>query len=236
MNDKANPDSGPIAPAFAAALDRQHAPAPDYEPVTDDQRWWMYGDMGGLFTALALFQAGNTSAAKSGKNPHLKSKYADLSDVYAVSKQAAELGLAVSTFPIKSDERGECEIVAMLTYKDGSYIMTRFWLKPQKNDVQGWGGVFTYARRYATQMLLGIAADEDMDGEDTKKVVRRGRKAPVIGGNDGDLSQDGFSKAIKAAKNDGELRKLWKDVDAASYLSDDQRVILHDEIKEKRGQ
>lgn len=49
-------------------------------------------------------------------------------------------------------------------------------LKPDKNTVQGMGGAITYGRRYQLTTMLGIAGEDDNDGNDTLNNAQRRAK------------------------------------------------------------
>jgi hypothetical protein len=54
-------------------------------------------------------------------------------------------------------------LVTSLLHESGASISGRMAL-PSTNDIQGLGSAITYLRRYAIQAVLGIAAEEDDDG------------------------------------------------------------------------
>ncbi len=84
--------------------------------------------------------------------------YAPLDTILdAVRKPLADNGLAIAQL-IDRDS-----LVTMLMHSSGASIEGRAQLPPF-TDVQGYGSAVTYLRRYAIQALLGIAAEEDDDG------------------------------------------------------------------------
>lgn len=78
------------------------------------------------------------------------------------------------------DEGG---LVTMLLHESGAYIDGRVEL-PNNVDIQGLGSAVTYLRRYAIQAMLGIAAEEDDDGN---RAAGNTVKADVEKGDDGSL-------------------------------------------------
>jgi len=119
-----------------------------------------------LAAALAIAQGEISNAKMDAVNPHFRSKYATLASIIDTAKPAlAKNGLAVSQVPtIAGTLEGSFVLVTMLTHKGGQYICSEYPINPDKQTPQGVGSAITYARRYALAAMLGIAADEDDDG------------------------------------------------------------------------
>jgi hypothetical protein len=102
------------------------------------------------------------TAPKDGNNPHFKSKYATLQSIAETAKPILQKhGLAIcQTFETACDG---VSIITSLVHESGEYITGSLFLKPTKNDPQGYGSAITYGRRYAMAAILGIVADEDDD-------------------------------------------------------------------------
>ena len=84
--------------------------------------------------------------------------YAPLDTVLAaVRGPLAANGLAVSQLLDGGD------LVTLLLHESGESLSGR-WTLPPHQDIQGLGSAVTYLRRYALQALLGIASEEDDDG------------------------------------------------------------------------
>lgn len=102
---------------------------------------------------------------KTANNPHFKSKYADLEAVVDACSDA-----------LKQNELGVWQSVSL----DSSHLVTRIyhssgqWIEGYtplivaKNDMQGLGSAYTYARRYGLMAALGIAPEDD-DGNAAAK-------------------------------------------------------------------
>jgi hypothetical protein len=58
---------------------------------------------------------------------------------------------------------GQFVLVTRLLWRDEE-IVGRYPIQPTKHDPQGQGSAITYARRYALQAIVGVAADDDDDG------------------------------------------------------------------------
>jgi hypothetical protein len=112
--------------------------------------------------ALSAAQAELTDPPKDSTNPHYKSRYADLATVLkTVRPVLARHGIAlVQTTDILD---GTLVLVTRLLWRDEE-ILGRYPVQPVKADPQGLGSAMTYARRYALQAIVGVAADDDDDG------------------------------------------------------------------------
>lgn len=116
--------------------------------------------------AKALHAAQGTlrAAAKSATNPHFKSKYAPLSEIWAVAVDAMkENGLSIAQYGIGGDA-ATLELMTILMHDSGQYIGGALVVPLAKHDPQGVGSAITYARRYAIACMLGIITEEDDDG------------------------------------------------------------------------
>ena len=122
-------------------------------------------DLGPLAAALAKAQSAFAPVTRS-KTVKVTTKtggsytfsYAPLDTVLdAVRKPLADNGLALVQLL-----DGQA-LVTLLIHESGAQLEGRTPI-PGSNDVQGYGSAITYLRRYAIQALLGIAAEDDDDG------------------------------------------------------------------------
>jgi hypothetical protein len=117
-----------------------------------------------LAKALSKAQGVMKSAPKNKTNPHLKSKYADLASILdAVRAPLSDNGLAVCQVV-------ECDGARIICYTDllhtsGQWVRGRLCLHAAQTAIQQIGAGITYAKRYALSAILGIASDEEDDGE-----------------------------------------------------------------------
>lgn len=142
---------------------------------------------GALAAALAKAQAAFppiprdkevTVTTKTGGS--YKFKYAPLDAILtAVRAALSDNGLAISQM-LDGDD-----LVTMLLHKDGQTLTGRFPL-PRADNVQALGSAITYLRRYSLQAILGIAAEEDDDGNRAAGNTVRTRNEPVGEPADGD--------------------------------------------------
>jgi len=118
-----------------------------------------------IATALSKAQGELQSITKDKTNPFYKSKYADLSSIWDVIRPIlAKHGLAVIQGP--TSEGSKVSITTILTHSSGQYFENTLQLTSEKATPQGVGSAITYGRRYSLSALLGIASDEDDDGND----------------------------------------------------------------------
>jgi len=122
-----------------------------------------------LFKALAEFQATRPTAKMDGVNPHFRSKYATLASVTDVARGAAEFGLSVTQLV------GGDVVTTLLCHSSGEYVSTETRIIASKDNAHGYGSGITYARRYALSAILGIAADEDDDGNAAVEARRKAK-------------------------------------------------------------
>lgn len=134
----------------------------------------MPGD--GLYAALLAVQAEMPTLPKNATNPHFKSKYTPLDTVVEVATPIlSKHKLVWTTKPSVYADTGAPSLRYRLTHTpSGEFDDGEMLLLLPKSDPQGQGSAITYARRYAMQCVLGIVADEDVDGN----MAPAERKAP----------------------------------------------------------
>jgi hypothetical protein len=189
--------------------------------------------IGELAAALAKAQAEIQPPTK-GKTAKLGTygyNYADLADVIASYKAPlSKHGLAV-TQTTRVDE-GHMVLVTSLLHSSGQWIASEYplanYAKPQEQ-----GSAITYARRYSVTSLLGIAAEDDDDGQAAQQAepVKREAKAPArpkprhtSAPIPGPVSEDAAAIAVVA----GQLAEMTREtveaiVEAASAFTDDSQ-------------
>jgi hypothetical protein len=100
-------------------------------------------------------------AAKDAKNPHFKTKYADLPAVIAAIKPSLiKHGLAF-TQPCQPSEDG-VTVRTILHHTSGDTLdLGSLFVPANKRDAQGFGSALTYARRYALVSAFGVPTEDD---------------------------------------------------------------------------
>ncbi len=138
-----------------------------------------------LFTALAKAQGEMSAAAKDCANPFFKSRYADLSSVWTACREPlSKHGLSVLQI-VQSSDLGDV-LHTTLGHSSGQYMTSTMPIRIKtdgKNDIQALGSTITYLRRYALSAIVGVAPDDDNDGNDSKykaQPKQEQKQEPVI--------------------------------------------------------
>lgn len=115
-----------------------------------------------LAEALAAFQAEFKNPLKTKTNPYFNSTYVDLADALDVVRKAlSEKGLSF----IQLTSAGEDRVIlhTRLLHVTGQWIEGTYPVT-KLAKAQEMGSALTYARRYALFALVGIAGEDDDDG------------------------------------------------------------------------
>ena len=113
-----------------------------------------------IAAALAAAQMEMGKALKQTTNPHFRSKYADLSSVVDACLEALNKhGISVIQ-PMTQNDFGRC-VTTMFLHASGEKLENPVPLILGKEDMQGLGSAYTYARRYGLMGLAGIAPEDD---------------------------------------------------------------------------
>jgi ERF superfamily len=117
-----------------------------------------------IASALCQFQAECPAPKKTAENPHFKSKYSPLEEIIStIRPHLAKNGL--SFFQSTTTEGENICVTTLILHTSGEFIETDPLKLPMgKVTAQGAGSAVTYARRYSLCAALGIAAEEDDDG------------------------------------------------------------------------
>lgn len=122
----------------------------------------------GMYAAFAAAQAEFLPIRRNCINPLFKSHYADLGSILtSVRASLNKHGFAISWRIKTTPEQVSAAVV--LYYKDGGSLESEpvvlpYFCGPKAIPAQAIGSSLTYARRYAISAFLGIATDDDDDG------------------------------------------------------------------------
>ena len=110
-----------------------------------------------IYKCLSKFHEEVGKVSKDSKNPHYKSKYADIDTVLdAIREPLKKAGLCFTQLP----QQGGLKTV--ISTIDGDSSIEGFCeYNLSKNDMQGLGSAITYARRYSLVSMLGLEAEDD---------------------------------------------------------------------------
>jgi hypothetical protein len=116
------------------------------------------------YTAALVAAIGELqNVAKTAANPYFKSKYAPLDAIIEATRPVlAKHGLAVQQNPVFSD--GCAGVQTVIIHKGGHKESSLLLLPLKDQSPQGVGSAITYARRYSLAAVLGIASEDDDDG------------------------------------------------------------------------
>jgi hypothetical protein len=116
-----------------------------------------------LAAALSKAQGQMVDALKDSSNPFFHSKYADLASVWdACRKPLSTNGLAIVQSVSCKD--GIYSIETMLSHASGQFVSETLTLIVKEPTMQGIGSAITYGRRYQLAAFVGVAPDDDDDG------------------------------------------------------------------------
>ena len=157
------------------------------------------GSIKNIALALATFQGEVKDPSKDGKANY--GKYVQLNGLLETIRPAlSKHGLSFLQFP--GGDGTLITITTLLMHSSGEWIESEpFCLKAQRVDPQGAGSAVTYGRRYSLSSVLGVAWDEDDDGnkasgkdKQTGKPLAEKPKPKVIrvGGATKLLTQKGY--------------------------------------------
>lgn len=120
-----------------------------------------------IYTALLNVQMEIRNPENTATNPFLKNKYAPLPDILNMVRPILNKHNLILSQEAGGDSDG-VYVMTRLIHTSGEEINTaELYLKPRKNTPQEAGGAITYARRYQLTSLLGIAGEDDHDGNET---------------------------------------------------------------------
>jgi hypothetical protein len=131
----------------------------------------MYGEQSPecakLYEALAKAQGEMTNAPRTKKSHY--GMYADLATVRDVTRGAlAKNGLCIIQSVVPYGQEGETAVATTLGHTSGQWIRSCIPIKANLTPQQLAANV-TYARRIALSAIVGIAADDDDDGEQAEQ-------------------------------------------------------------------
>ena len=120
-----------------------------------------------LAQALSKAQAEMPVVKMNAQNPFLKNKYADLGAVIETSRPVlGKYGLSIAQFPVSIGER--VGVTTILMHESGEWVEDTLTFSVTDSKglslAQSSGVVISYARRYSWASVLGLYADEDVDG------------------------------------------------------------------------
>ena len=169
-----------------------------------------------ISAALAKAQHDVENASKNAKNPHFKSKYADLAELLnTVRPVFSGHGLAIVQMP--SFENGIASVETLISHSSGEWISSICHAPVSKQDAQGVGSAITYLRRYSLAAMCGIAQEDDDANSAVgyREPVQKPKELPT-------LDDERFNHAVAAVEG-GKFSKVRLLTEYA--LTDEQKRI-----------
>lgn len=188
-----------------------------------------------LATALAKVQG--ATVIKDSSNPHFKSKYADLPSCIDVTAELLRAnGLSVITLGAPGST-GSATFVSRLVHESGEWLESEFTMRLSKDDPQGFGSAFTYARRYALSAWCNLAAEDD-DGNAAStpakpKATKTVSVKDAFPGAKQSPSLEDYLELMKGADSISQLKGLYDDAIAA--YPDHEGVLKSTAASMKKG-
>jgi len=187
-----------------------------------------------LATALAKAQSEIKAAKKDTTNLFFKSKYADFSSIIdVIKKPLADNNLAYTQLII---DDGNTLVTMLIHGESGESLFSYFPLICEKKTSQAIGSAITYAKRYALSAMVGVACDDDDDGNEAArphlgsyaKPQEKAKDAPAkadIATSDFETKKKELAELIQDARGLGaiteeEANKLFKRVPVLVVLTD----------------
>ena len=139
-----------------------------------------------LATALAKAQSEMAGAKKDAENLAFKrgdkvSKYADLASVWEAARPAlTKYGLSVMQFTVPS-ERNEMQVETTVLHMSGQWASGIIAIPVDKLNAHGYASALTYCRRLGLAAAVGIAPEEDDDGNAAVKAAPAKADTPPRG-------------------------------------------------------
>lgn len=202
-------------------------------------------NMGKLGKALAAFQAEVKDPSRDGQNPHFRSKYVQIDGLLAaVRPMAAKHGLSI--IQSTGGNGQDISVTTMILHDSGEWLLTdALSIRPSKQDPQGCMSAITYARRYSLSAALGVAWDDDDDGNAASEkeikqdkparsrkdeyiaAVAQAAKAQHLSGEDvKKIIKKRYGKASSASLTDIEAQDLERNfLQYAVELIDDEALM-----------
>jgi len=120
-----------------------------------------------------------SNVPKTASNPYFKSKYAPLDAIVEATRPVlAKHGLAIQQQPLFMD--GTAGVETTILHKSGHSTTTTLLLPLKDQSPQGVGSAITYARRYALAAVLGLATEDDDDGNISTGLAKKEEARPAI--------------------------------------------------------
>lgn len=139
------------------------------------------GQIDQIATALAQAQRKMPACRKDSKNPHLRTRYTDLTELVDATRPVlTEQGLSVVQSTRTESGTGRLLLVTLLMHNSGQWLRGEAPVEsvPAKgiNPNQALGSALTYMRRYTYGAMIGAVSEEDDDGHAAAPLAQDGKQ------------------------------------------------------------
>lgn len=203
-----------------------------------------------IIKAFVAAQSEFRQPIKNKKNPHFGNMYADLDEIIDCSRRALNKH-GIVFVQVASAVGRAASVTTQLIHESGEVIEGTLTLMAQQETPQSVGAALTYARRYGAQSILGLAAEDDDDGNhasaapkrqfDKPKPIQASAK-PVAMFDKGNSSQvNALAKLLVEEKvpaalylkvNDAMDKRPFTKQELAVVLGEVEKALSPEEIKE----
>jgi len=183
-----------------------------------------------VLAAMAKAQRAMAPAVKDSSLPAFKSKYADLTAVWAACRvPLTDHGLCVLQ-DVTTDEHG-VNVTTRIGHPSGQWIEFGPLTVPlTKRDAHGVGSATSYARRYALSAAVGVVTDDDdgnaaVERTSTHRVLYQ-QERPAAGELTNELPQDKPAERKAAPPPEPDGYRAW--LSALEGVAEDGTAALMD--------
>lgn len=160
-------------------------------------------------------------------NPHFKNEYASLGALLAACVPALNKNDIALTQPIQRTDNGDLLVTTRITHKSGTFQDSSYLVPRDKPQQMGSG--ITYGRRYTLQALLGIAGEEDDDGNLANETAPAKLKA---NGKPKGPNTDDLRDLVRAGTSRGVTPEEMTEYVQTHFKVDSVREITPEQLKE----
>jgi hypothetical protein len=159
--------------------------------------------------ALAKAQGEIQNPAKNRINPHFKSKYADIADGLDVIRPALSKNAIAIVQATELLDESMVILRTRLVHSSGQWMESTY---PVGRFVkhQELGASLTYAKRQALFSIVGVAGDDDDDGNSATASTNGPRKSSASVKRETPEAWPALEKEVRAATTRDELTSIWQ--------------------------
>ena len=194
--------------------------------------------LGNIAKALSSFQS-QVETIKKNKEVEVTMKtggkykyvYADQGTIFeGIKKLLGEFGLSYSQI---IHENGS-KLITVLMHESGEWLQSEITLM-MTGDIKSYGGDVTYKRRYALSAILGLATEDDDDGEQAPQQQTPRKKDGQQEQHKIELTPESraWANAVKSYQEHGNLDKVKQHMDISE--ENEQRIIEESNQKETKS-